>query len=94
MAWQQQPGGYDNYGGYVDTSYAQNDQQNQQYYGGQATGMVSDSLIKKTIYTKNVLLISHTAINQLPLNFSHMVRSKQVQPIKLHTICFLREMKV
>jgi len=39
MAWQQQPGGYDNYGGYVDTSYAQNDQQNQQYYGSPATGM-------------------------------------------------------
>ena len=54
MAWQQQPGGYDNYGGYVDTSYAQNDQQNQQYYGGPATGMVSDSCIKKTIYTVNV----------------------------------------
>ena len=47
MAWQQQPGGYDNYGGYVDTSYAQNDQQNQQYYGGPANGMVSDSCIQK-----------------------------------------------
>ena len=32
MAWQQQPGGYDNYGSYIDTSYAQNDQQNQHYY--------------------------------------------------------------
>ena len=54
MAWQQQPGGYDNYGGYVDTSYAQNDQQNQQYYGGPANGMVSDSCIQKTIYAENV----------------------------------------
>ena len=95
MAWQQQPGGYDNYGGYVDTSYAQNDQQNQQYYGGPANGMVSDSYIQKTIYAKNVLFdFVHTAINQLPLNFSHMLRSKQVQPIKLLTICFPREMKV
>ena len=40
MAWQQQQGGYDNYGGYVDTGYGQNDQQNQQYYGGPTTGMV------------------------------------------------------
>ena len=54
MAWQQQPGGYDNYGGYVDTSYAQNDQQNQQYYGGPGNGMVSDSCIQKTIFAKNV----------------------------------------
>ena len=98
MAWQQQPGGYDNYGGYVDTSYAQNDQQNQQYYGGPANGMVSDSCIQKTSYAntykKYLFDFIHTAINQLPLNFSRMLRSKQVQPIKLLTICFPREMKV
>ena len=63
MAWQQQPGGYDNYGGYVDTSYAQNDQQNQQYYGGPANGMVSDSCIHKLSMPKtykNTYLISYT----------------------------------
>ena len=44
MAWpQKQQGGYDNYGGYVDTSYGGNDEQNQQYYGGQTAGMVSES---------------------------------------------------
>ena len=63
MAWQQQPGGYDNYGGYVDTSYAQNDQQNQQYYGSPANGMVSDSSIQKLSMPnayKNTYSISYT----------------------------------
>ena len=41
MAWQSKQGGYDNYGGYVDSSYGPNDQQNPQYYGGHQTGMVS-----------------------------------------------------
>ena len=38
MAWQQQQqGNYDNYGGYVDPGYGQNDQ----YYSGPQTGTVS-----------------------------------------------------
>ena len=40
MAWQQQQGSYDNYGGYVDPGYGQNDQQNQ-YYSNPSAGMVS-----------------------------------------------------
>ena len=43
MSWQQQQqGNYDNYGGYVDPGYGQNDQQNQ-YYSGPSTGTVSVS---------------------------------------------------
>jgi len=39
MAWQQQQqGSYDNYGGYVDPGYGQNDQQNQ-YYSNPSAGM-------------------------------------------------------
>ena len=41
MAWPPKQGSYDNYGGYVDTSYGSQDQQNPQYYGGHQTGMVS-----------------------------------------------------
>ena len=41
MAWQNQKGSYDNYGGYVDTGYGPNNEHNQQYYGGPTTtGMV------------------------------------------------------
>ena len=41
MAWQQQQqqGNYDNYGGYVDPGYGQNDQH--QYYANPSAGMVS-----------------------------------------------------
>ena len=45
MAWQQQQqqGNYDNYGGYVDQGFGQNDQQNQ-YYSNPSAGMVSHNL--------------------------------------------------
>jgi len=39
MAWQQQQGGYDNYGGYVDPNYGTSEQQSQQYPGGHTTGV-------------------------------------------------------
>ena len=45
MAWQQQQqqGNYDNYGGYIDPGYGQNDQQHQ-YYADPSAGMVSRRL--------------------------------------------------
>ena len=43
MAWQQQQGNYDNYGGYIDPSYGHN-AQNQPYPDQYATGPVSKYL--------------------------------------------------